>query len=73
MPEPGGAGLWTEKHTDFSVLGSMEEKSVRPDGGEAMGRVGTEVSDGTVALERPQHNTACGFRMGFQIFQAQTW
>lgn len=45
MLEPGGAGMWMEMHTDFSVLGSVEEKNVNPDGGEAMGRVGTEVSE----------------------------
>lgn len=49
------------------------KKGLHPDGGEAMGRVGTEVSDGTAALERPQHNTTHGFRMGFQIFQARAW
>lgn len=41
-----GAGRgWTEKHRDFSGLGTVEESNVYPVGGAPMGRVGTEVSE----------------------------
>lgn len=36
---------WTEKHTDFSGLGTVEERNVHPVGGAATSRVGTEVSE----------------------------
>lgn len=36
---------WTEKHTDFPGLGTVEERNVHPVGGAATGRVGTEVSE----------------------------